>query len=63
MVLYPDVQRKAQEHIDRVCQNRLPDFADYDALPYVHAVVKEALRWCPAFPISRPLVNTSHIRR
>ena len=46
MVRYPEVQKKAQAEIDRVIgPNRLPDFTDQDSLPFVAAVVKEALRW------------------
>lgn len=44
MTLNPDVQKKAQTSIDRVCQGRLPEFSDYDSLPYIHAVLKEVLR-------------------
>ena len=52
MVLYPEVQRKAQAEIDQVVGNsRLPDFLDQDALPYVQAVLKEVFRWHPAFPL------------
>lgn len=52
MVLYPDIQRRAQETIDEVCQGRLPDFSDYSALPYVHALVRESLRWNPVAALS-----------
>ncbi|EKM54962.1 uncharacterized protein PHACADRAFT_255217 [Phanerochaete carnosa HHB-10118-sp] len=52
MTLYPDVQKEAQREIDSVCRGRLPDFSDYDALPYVHAIVKEILRWNPAVPLN-----------
>lgn len=46
MVLYPDVQRKAQAEIDAVIGNdRLPNFEDMDSLPYVTAIAKESLRW------------------
>ena len=52
MTLYPDVQRKAQAEIDQIVGNsRLPDFSDEGALPYVQAVLKEALRWRPAGPL------------
>lgn len=51
MVLYPDVQIKAQAEIDSVCLGRLPDFSDFSSLPYVDAVVREALRWHPVVPI------------
>lgn len=53
MVLYPNVQRNAQQHIDRVCQGRLPEFSDYNSLPYVHAILKETLRWIPVVPLSK----------
>ena len=43
--LYPEVQRKAQEDIDRVVgHHRLPDFSDRNSLPIISAIVKEALR-------------------
>ncbi|PIL22724.1 cytochrome P450 [Ganoderma sinense ZZ0214-1] len=46
MSLYPDVQRKVQEELDKVISpNRLPELGDYDSLPYTKATVKEALRW------------------
>lgn len=55
MTLYPEVQRKAQEEIDRVlgpCQ--LPKVADRSRLPYIEAVVKEVLRWHPVAPMGIP---------
>jgi hypothetical protein len=46
MALFPDVQRKAQEEIDRVFGKAyFPTMADRSKLPYVDAVAKEALRW------------------
>lgn len=50
MVQFPEVQTKAQEELDRVCAGRLPTFEDVNALPYVEAIVREALRWNPVFP-------------
>lgn len=50
MVLYPAVQAKAQAELDGVCPRRLPDFDDYDALPYIKAIMLEALRWQPVVP-------------
>lgn len=45
MVMYPDVQKTAQEEIDRVVgHERLPTYEDLDNLPYVGAVLKESLR-------------------
>ncbi|KAK1782024.1 cytochrome P450 [Copromyces sp. CBS 386.78] len=49
MVLYPEVQRKAQEEIDRVVgSDRLPTMDDEPNLQYIRATIKEALRWMPA---------------
>lgn len=59
MTLFPDVQRKAQEEIDRVlgtCQ--LPKMTDRARLPYVKAVVKEVLRWHPVAPMGIPHMST-----
>ena len=45
MILYPDVQKRAQEEIERVVGlDRLPEHEDRESLPYVYAVVKESLR-------------------
>ncbi|KAM5350440.1 hypothetical protein ACJ41O_006945 [Fusarium nematophilum] len=54
MILFPDVQRKAQAEIDSIAADRLPDFEDRDQLPYVNAVVKETLRWWPIAPMGFP---------
>lgn len=58
MTLYPDVQKKAQEEIDRVIgSQRLPVSSDRDKLPYVEAVIKETHRWHPIAPMSIPHVS------
>ena len=50
--LFPDVQRRAQEELDRVVgPNRLPDFSDYDDLVYIQAIALEAMRWMVVFPL------------
>ncbi|KAG6330988.1 hypothetical protein ID866_8100 [Astraeus odoratus] len=55
MTLYPEVQTKAQEEIDRVIgQDRLPDFSDRENLPYIGAIVLETLRWYPILPLALP---------
>ncbi|KAF9458686.1 cytochrome P450 [Collybia nuda] len=55
MSLYPDVMREAQTKIDEVVgRDRLPNFEDYDKLPYIHAMVKEVLRWRPVTPLGLP---------
>lgn len=48
MLVYPDVQRKAQAEIDRVIgPSRLPTMDDIDQLPYIRCCMKESLRWMP----------------
>lgn len=45
-LLHPRVMKKAQEELDAVVgTHRMPDFEDFDSLPYVRAIVKETLRW------------------
>ena len=52
LTLFPHVQRRAQEEIDRVIGNdRLPTMVDRGRLPYVDAVIKEVYRWKPATPL------------
>ncbi|GJJ08744.1 hypothetical protein Clacol_002963 [Clathrus columnatus] len=59
MVLYPEVQKKAQEELDGVVgASRLPLFEDRPKLPYINAIVKEVLRWFPVIPTGIPHVTT-----
>lgn len=59
MMLHPEVQRKAQEEIDRVVgTERLPGVADREKLPYIDAIVKEVLRWNPVAPMGLPHMTT-----
>ncbi|KAK0480174.1 cytochrome P450 [Armillaria novae-zelandiae] len=51
-VLYPEVLAKAQAELDDVVgQSRLPNFDDRPQLPYIDAVLSEALRWNPVVPM------------
>lgn len=55
MVLYPEAQVKAQAELDRVIgRDRLATLRDIDELPYVEALVREALRWGPPAPLGKP---------
>ncbi|ESK97859.1 cytochrome p450 [Moniliophthora roreri MCA 2997] len=55
MVLHPEVQKRAQDEIDRVVgRGRMPTVRDFDQLFYVRAVVKELLRWRPVGPLGVP---------
>ena len=53
MTLFPQVQNEAQKAVDQVCHGRLPEYSDFDNIPYVHALVRECLRWRPAVPLGR----------
>ncbi|KAG2138836.1 cytochrome P450 [Suillus cothurnatus] len=51
IILFPDVQKKAQAEIDAVVgPDRLPSFADRDSPPYTDALVKEVHRWNAVVP-------------
>jgi cytochrome P450 len=48
MLLFPEVQRKAKEEIERVVgPNRLPTMEDEKDLQYIRGIIKESLRWMP----------------
>ena len=51
VLVYPEVQRQAQEELDRVVgRDRLPEFTDKADLPYLDADMRESLRWLPVAP-------------
>jgi cytochrome P450 len=53
MILHPEVQRKGQEEISRVCDSsQLPSYDDVNSLPYVTAIALEVLRWANPVPLS-----------
>ena len=52
MALYPDTQQRLYTEITKVIgQNRLPEFDEIKDIPYLHAVVRETLRWQPVVPL------------
>lgn len=58
MVLFPEVQKKAQAEIDAVVGNdRLPTFADQPNLPYVNAIVTELTRWNNVVPLGLSFIT------
>ncbi|KAG2076072.1 cytochrome P450 [Suillus decipiens] len=60
MILHPEAQAKAQAEIDRVVgKDRLPNFDDRQALPYVEAIFRETLRWYPVVPFGVPHATTT----
>ncbi|KAJ5154053.1 uncharacterized protein N7500_009492 [Penicillium coprophilum] len=55
MMLFPDVQRKAQAEMDELFgKPTLPSATDRERLPYVNAIVKEAIRWHTVAPMGIP---------
>ncbi|CAE6495813.1 unnamed protein product [Rhizoctonia solani] len=60
MMLYPEVQRKAQDEIDEVTgTSRLPELEDQSQLPFTNRLIQEVLRWCPIVPIGVPHASTN----
>ncbi|KIK97014.1 hypothetical protein PAXRUDRAFT_10437 [Paxillus rubicundulus Ve08.2h10] len=54
MLLYPEVQAKAQAEIDSIIgSGRLPHFDDRQSLPYVDAILRELIRWNPVVPLGK----------
>ena len=61
MALHPEKQQKAQAELDQVIgADRLPQISDTSNLPYVNAVIKETMRWHPALPLSKYLLQPRH---
>ncbi|XP_073442755.1 cytochrome P450 2D14-like isoform X3 [Dendrobates tinctorius] len=55
MILYPDVQSKVQEEIDRVIgRERKPTMGDVLQMPYTNAVIHEMQRYGDIVPLSLP---------
>ena len=59
MLAYSETQTRAHEELDAVVgRTRPPSFADQPHLPYIRAMVKEALRWRPNGPLGVPHRST-----
>ncbi|KAH9987417.1 cytochrome P450 [Russula vinacea] len=55
LVLFPQVQRRAQAELDAVIgRDRLPTFDDRPRLTYIEALCKELLRWQMVTPMGLP---------
>ncbi len=53
--MFPETQKLAQEEVDRVVGfDRMPEMDDISKCPYVHACVKEAIRWMPTIILGSP---------
>ena len=52
LVLYPEVQKRAQAELDLVVsRDRMPTYDDKPRLPYIEAISKELLRWHMVTPM------------
>ncbi|KAH7915601.1 CyP450 monooxygenase [Hygrophoropsis aurantiaca] len=59
MIMFPEVQKKAQAEIDMVTSGyRLPEYDDRDSLVYIEAIYRETLRWAQVTPLGVPHVTT-----
>ncbi|KAH9952753.1 CyP450 monooxygenase [Russula dissimulans] len=55
LILYPEVQRRAQAELDLVLsRDRLPVIEDKPRLPYIEAMCKELTRWRMVTPMGVP---------
>ncbi|GME37495.1 cytochrome p450 [Neofusicoccum parvum] len=63
MAVFPEVQRKAQEEIDRVVgSERMPRDEDAPNLPYVRQVIQELHRWISVVPLGLTHATSSPLR-
>ncbi|KAK7053208.1 hypothetical protein VNI00_003827 [Paramarasmius palmivorus] len=54
MLLYPNVQIKAQTILDSALHGRLPEYTDHGTVPYIDALLDEVVRWMPVAPMATP---------
>ncbi|OXV06661.1 hypothetical protein Egran_05572, partial [Elaphomyces granulatus] len=55
IILHPEIQQRAQAQLDEVCgEDRSPNWADYQQLPYISMIIKETMRWRPVTPLAFP---------
>jgi cytochrome P450 len=55
LLLWLEVQKKAQAEIDRVVgPDRLPTVDGYDQMAYIRCCIKESLRWMPTVILGVP---------
>ncbi|KAK7449241.1 hypothetical protein VKT23_013386 [Stygiomarasmius scandens] len=62
MILYPEIQAKAQAELDTVVGNqRLPSMDDRAHLPYLNAILLELYRWHIVLPTAIPHLSTEDL--
>ncbi|KAJ3530202.1 hypothetical protein NM688_g7744 [Phlebia brevispora] len=56
---FPEIQKRAQKELEAVVGHaRVPTFSDRPHLPYIDAIIREALRFHPMAPLGIPHVTT-----
>ncbi|KAF8513249.1 cytochrome P450 [Hysterangium stoloniferum] len=50
----PRIVERAHAEFETTLGNRAPTWEDFSSLPYLFAIVKELLRWCPVTPLAFP---------
>ncbi|KAI0390715.1 cytochrome P450 [Xylariaceae sp. FL0594] len=54
LLIFPEVGKLAQEEVDQVCGDRIPDLNDVPDLPYIRGCIKESMRWMPTVILGIP---------
>jgi cytochrome P450 len=60
MMTHPAIQQRAQAELDKALGSSgvtFPTFEMRNQLPYLEAVVKETLRWCPVFSLGQSWIT------
>jgi len=58
LLIYPEVQKRAQNEADLILCGRLPTLEDVQEIPYLSALVQEVLRWQPVTPLGKCFYRT-----
>ncbi|KAJ7512021.1 cytochrome P450 [Mycena galericulata] len=62
LALHPEHQERARREVESVVgSTRLPELDDFERMPFVNALIKEAIRIRPSFPIGAPHYTTDEI--
>lgn len=61
MILYPDVQKRGQQELEKFTPSRLPVFEDLPRMPYIRAIMLEVLRSDP-HPFITLVIYVDHIQ-
>ncbi|KAK1846224.1 cytochrome p450 [Colletotrichum chrysophilum] len=62
MMMFPEVQAKAREDIDRVVGERIPVYDDLKSIPYLRMMMKELWRWRPPVALGHPHITARDLQ-